>query len=117
MIGVGVESTSYDLGSSSHAIIYQTQNMKATTTAFSINAGAGLDLKLNKNFGLRIIEVDFVPTFPGKKYIQKRGDLRGPFPFSSFPTDQLYTLQDVTTDSGFQANFRLGIGIVYTPNL
>ncbi|MBS1532619.1 MAG: hypothetical protein JSU01_20105 [Bacteroidetes bacterium] len=117
MIGVGFEGTSYDLTNTTHAIIYQTENYKATAVVFSIDAGAGLDLKLNKNFDIRIIQADFVPTFPGKKYIQKRGDLRGPFPGTSFPNDRLYTLQDVTTDTGFQANFRLGAGIVFTPDL
>lgn len=117
MIGVGFEGASYDLHNTTHALIYQSQNYKANVTAFTVDAGAGLDLKLNKNFDLRIVEVDFVPTFPAKKYIQKRGDLRGPFPGTSFPNEQLYTLQDVTTDSSFQANFRFGIGIAFTPNL
>ena len=82
-----------------------------------MDAGAGHDLKLNKNFDLRIIQVDFVPTFPGKKKIQKQGDLRGSFPGISFPTEQLYVEQDVNTWNKFQANFRFGAGVVFTPNL
>ncbi|MBS1526700.1 MAG: hypothetical protein JST19_13670 [Bacteroidetes bacterium] len=117
MIGLGFENASSNLTSSTHAIIYQTQNLKVNTTAFSIDAGAGLDIKLTKNFDLRIIQVDFVPTFSFKTDIQKTGDLRGPFPFTSFPNDRLYTLQTVTTNNGFQANFRFGAGIVFTPDL
>ncbi|HVW12289.1 MAG TPA: hypothetical protein VHB54_00610 [Mucilaginibacter sp.] len=117
MIGLGMEDASYKLISNSHSLIYQTQTLKVNAMAFSIDAGAGLDLKLNKNLDLRIIQIDFVPTFPGKKQILRFGDLRGPFPGSSFPNDQLYALQSVTSNSGFQANFRFGTGIVFTPDL
>ncbi|MBS1504989.1 MAG: hypothetical protein JST32_23215, partial [Bacteroidetes bacterium] len=105
MIGFGFEKASSNLTSSTHTIIYQGQNLKVNATAFNIDAGAGLDLKLSKNFDLRIIQVDFAPAFPFKTDIQKTGDLRGPFPFTSFPNDRLYTLQTVTTNNGFQVNF------------
>lgn len=118
LIGVGFENASTNLGSSStHALIYQGETLTVNTTAFSIEAGAGLDLKLNKNFDVRIIQVDFVPTLPGKKLIQKTGDLRGPFPSTPFPTEQLYVDQDVSSVNKFQANFRFGAGIVFTPDL
>jgi len=117
LVGLSFENASYNLSSTSHAQIYETQNLKVNTTAFTIDAGAGLDLKLNKNFDLRIIQIDFVPTFPGKKNIQKSGRLSGPYTGSSFPNDQLYQLQTVTTNNSFQANFRFGAGVVFTPNL
>ena len=117
MVGVGFENSSSDLSSTTHAIIYNSQKLKVNAIAFTVDAGAGLDLKLNKNFDLRIIQVDFVPSFPGKKNIQKQGDLRGPFPGTPYPTEQLYVEQDVNTWNKFQANFRFGAGIVFTPSL
>jgi len=118
LIGVGFENASTNLTSSpTHALIYQAETLKVNATMLSIDAGAGLDLKLNKNFDLRIIQVDFVPTLPGKKQIQKTGDLRGPFPGTSFPTEQLYVDQDVSSVNKFQANFRFGAGVVFTPDL
>ncbi|MFB9842178.1 hypothetical protein [Mucilaginibacter ginsenosidivorans] len=117
MVGAGFEGSSYDLAGTSHASIYQTDKLKVRQTTLNIDAGAGLDLKLNKNFNLRVIQLDFVPTFPDKKNIQHQGDLRGPFQTSSSPDEQLYVLQTVTTNSTFQANFRFGIGVVFTPNL
>ncbi|MBS1526701.1 MAG: hypothetical protein JST19_13675 [Bacteroidetes bacterium] len=117
MIGLSMESVSYNLSNIPHAIIYQSQNYKVHETPFTVDAGAGLDVKVNKDFDIRIIQVDFLPTFPTKKYIQKRGDLRGPFPGTSFSNEQLYSMQDVATDGSFQANFRFGIGLVFTPTL
>ncbi|MGZ3944206.1 MAG: outer membrane beta-barrel protein [Mucilaginibacter sp.] len=118
LIGVGFENASTNLASSStHALIYQAETLKINATAFSIDAGAGLDLKLNKNFDIRIIQVDFMPTLPGKKLIQKTGDARGPFPGTPFPTEQLYVDQDVSSVNKFQANLRFGAGVVFTPNL
>lgn len=117
MVGAGFENASSDLSNTTHAIIYNSQKLKVNSMAFTIDAGAGLDLKLNRNFELRIIQVDFLPAFPGKNNIQKQGDLRGPFSGTPFPTEQFYVEQNVSTWNKFQANFRFGTGVVFTPNL
>jgi hypothetical protein len=74
-------------------------------TAFALSAGGGVDIRINKSFAVRVIQFDYIPTFPGNR----TADLTAPASGSPTRVDLGLT----RLDNSLKNNFRFGFGIVF----